>query len=76
MKVANECLIKQINDNTKDLHEYVINSEEYIKLREKYIRFLEEFKLMRNEYWNLKAEHSKRSDDDYETSSIFSITAS
>lgn len=48
MKIANECLIKQLNRNNHNIHEIILNSEEYIKLREKYIRFLDEYKNLRN----------------------------
>jgi chromosome segregation ATPase len=47
-KIANECLVKQINSFQDGLQDIVINSEEYRKLRDKYVRFLEEYKLLRN----------------------------
>ena len=48
MKVANECLIKQLNHNSENITEFILHSEEYTKLREKYVRFLEEYKQLRN----------------------------
>lgn len=48
MKVANECLIKQISYTQENFHDIILNSEEYKRLREKYVRFLEEYKVLRN----------------------------
>lgn len=39
------------------------------------MRFLEEYKLLRNEYWSLKAESSQKNQAN-DSSSLFSITAS
>lgn len=41
IKLANECLVKQINTIQDNLHDFVLNSDEYKKLRDKYVRFLE-----------------------------------
>lgn len=41
MKIANECLIKQLNNTQENIHTIILNSEEYKTLRDKYIRFLE-----------------------------------
>lgn len=41
VKVANECLVKQINSVHEGIHDLVLNSDEYKKLRDKYVRFLE-----------------------------------
>lgn len=56
----------------------IMNSEEYVKLRDKYVRFLEEYKLLRNQYWALKAETNGNGKKgvNSEESEIFSITAS
>jgi hypothetical protein len=76
MKVANECLIKQISSTQSSNHQVIINSEEYKKLRDKYIGFLKEFKVLRNEYWVLKAEANSRQVSSNDSDDLFSLTAS
>lgn len=81
IKVANECLIKQINSIQENINDIILSSEQYVRLRDKYVRFLEEYKLMRNEYWSLKAEinendNKRNNSESHDSSSLFNITSS